>query len=406
MEAGHVAHWSDSARVVAFRDARASAGHIIETGCSKAGLEIMLAKGLPLSVRVSSVPLKSAILLKQEAISSGGDAAYSASVAGLNAESTDVVILTSPAILPRLATKLTRQPFGLKRLAERLKEISLKIPARVLRSRGIDLPLGQRTYIMGILNATPDSFSDGGLYFSEDDAVRRGVLMAEEGADIIDIGGESTRPGSLPVTAEEEMLRVTGVVSRLLPLTGKIISVDTTKPEVAEECLKAGAHMINDVSGLAGGPAIARLCAKYGASLVIMHMRGTPKDMMRQNRYADIALDVAAELKSRVDIAREAGVADESLVLDPGFGFSKDAEQNIQMLRRLPELVNMGYPLLVGLSRKSAIGHLTGVKEPSGRMPGSIAAMTAAIMYGTDIVRVHDVAESLQAAKVADALRR
>ncbi|MBP7110877.1 MAG: dihydropteroate synthase, partial [Firmicutes bacterium] len=356
-------HWSESVEVAAFRDARRAASLIAATGCSEAGLKIMMRKGLPLAIAVREVPLRSAILIKQEAISSGGDAAYSAEVAPLRADRTDVVILTSPRSLGRLLAKLDMQPFGLKRLASAIR--SLDIPKATdfrLTARGKELPLGARTYVMGILNATPDSFSDGGLHFKEKDAISHALSMISEGADIIDIGGESTRPGSEPVPADEEKRRVLGIVRRLVAGTDALISVDTTKPEVAEACLEAGAHMINDVSGLAAGPKLAQLCASAGAALVIMHMRGTPKDMMEHATYGDLTAEVIEELYSRAASAEDAGLRESSIVIDPGFGFSKDAGQNIALLKDLPMVANMGYPLLVGLSRKSTIGRLTGVK--------------------------------------------
>ena len=253
---------------------------------------------------------------------------------------------------------------------------------------------------------TPDSFSDGSLHYSFEEAVSHAIRMIDEGADIIDIGGESTRPGSGAVDATEELRRVLAPVRYLAERTDAIISVDTMKPEVAEASLEAGAHMINDVSGLSMGTGVARSCARHGAGLVLMHMRGTPADMMRHTEYGELISDISAELLQRVDTALEYGVDQSSIVLDPGFGFSKTAEQNIELLIRLGEFVNLGYPVLAGLSRKSTIGLLTDEKVASRRVPGSIAALTAAIMAGADIVRVHDVYESVQAAKVAFALRK
>lgn len=406
MDASASAHWSKSTRIVAYRDAREAARNIEETGCSKAGLEIMMGKGLPLAIRVDGVPLRSAILIKQEAISAGGDAAYSADVAALRCDSTDVVLLTSACSLPILVRKLERQPFGLKKLAASITSVAAgSVPPRNFVARGRSLPLGDRTYIMGILNATPDSFSDGGLYFSENDAIAHAEKMIAEGADMIDIGGESTRPGSEPVPAEEERRRVLGIVKHLVVNSDALVSVDTMKPEVAEACLEAGAHIINDVSGLSAGPRIAELCASAEAALVVMHMRGMPGDMMRYTEYDDTVRDVIKELAERMELAVAAGVPEEYLVADPGFGFSKTARQNVELLARLREVSNMGYALLVGLSRKSTIGRITGVEDAKARVPGSLAAMTVAIMNGADMVRVHDVAESVQAAKMADALR-
>ena len=400
-------HWSESAAVAALRDADAAKAAILETGCSEAGLAIMMRKGMPLAIRLEAVPLKPAILIKQEAISAGGDAAYSGKVAALSCDRTDIVLLLSEVVLPRFIAKLERQPFGLKRLAAKLSGMapSLFKPRR-LKLRDRSLELGKRPYIMGILNITPDSFSDGSLHYSLEDAISHALRMIDEGADIIDIGGESTRPGSGAVDAAEELRRILGPVRHLADTTDAIISVDTMKPEVAEAALEAGAHMINDVSGLSTGPGIAEACARHEAGLVLMHMRGTPADMMRHTEYEQLVSDISSELLGRVDIALSCGVGPSSIVLDPGFGFSKTAGQNVELLTRLSEFVNLGYPVLAGLSRKSTIGLLGGELVASRRVPGSIAALTAAIMAGADIVRVHDVYESVQAAKVAFALRK
>lgn len=399
-------HWSSSARLVAYRDSKAAQAHMAETGCSPAGLKIMLRKALPIAIRVDGVPLKAAIIIKQEALSIGGDAAYSIDVAGLKSDHTDLVLLLSHSHMGRFIEKLGMQPFGLKKLAlvlESLDDARLSRKPLLLRDRL--LPMGVRTYIMGILNVTPDSFSDGGKHHKAEDAIAHSLRMLEEGADIIDIGGESTRPGSAAVSAEEELKRVIGVVQYLAEKTDAIISVDTMKPEVAKASLDEGAHIINDVSALAQGTRIAELTAPFKAGLVLMHMRGTPADMMQHTEYADVVKDVSSEILERAAQAIEAGANESSIILDPGFGFSKTPEQNIELLMRLREFANLGYPVLAGLSRKSTIGKLTGIKDASLRMPGSLAALTAAILAGADIVRVHDVAESAQAAKVADALR-
>lgn len=406
VEARH-AHWSESATLAALRDSNAARAAILATGCSEAGLAIMMGKGMPLAIRLEAVPLKPAILIKQEAISAGGDAAYSGKVAALSCDRTDIVLLLSEAVLPRFIAKLERQPFGLRRLAAKLSGMTpALLKPRRLKLRDRPLELGKKAYIMGILNVTPDSFSDGSLHYSLEDAISHALRMMDEGADVIDIGGESTRPGSGSVDAEEELRRVLGPVRYLAERTGAIISVDTMKPEVAEAVLEAGAHMINDVSGLSMGPGVAEACARHEAGLVLMHMRGTPADMMRHTDYSDLVSDISSELLKRVDIAIGSGMDPSSIVLDPGFGFSKTANQNIELLMRLPEFVNLGYPVLAGLSRKSTIGLLADEQVASRRVPGSIAALTAAIMAGADIVRVHDVYESVQAAKVAFALRK
>ncbi len=400
-------HWSESAAVAAFRNADAAKAAILATGCSEAGLAIMMRKGMPLAISLEAVPLKPAILIKQEAISAGGDAAYSGKVAALSCDRTDIVLLLSETLLPRFISKLERQPFGLRRLAAKLAGmVPTLAQGRLLKLRDRSIELGKRPYVMGILNVTPDSFSDGSLHYSFEDAVAHAIRMIDEGADIIDVGGESTRPGSGAVDAQEELRRVLEPVRYLAENTDAIISVDTMKPEVAQAALEAGAHMINDVSGLSMGPGIARSCAQYGAGLVLMHMRGTPANMMRHTEYGDLLSDISSELLQRVDTALSSGVDASSILLDPGFGFSKTPEQNVELLIRLAEFVNLGYPVLVGLSRKSTIGLLADEKVASRRVFGSIAALTAAIIAGADIVRVHDVYESVQGAKVAFALRK
>jgi dihydropteroate synthase len=264
-----------------------------------------------------------------------------------------------------------------------------------------------RPVVMGILNVTPDSFSDGGRYADPERAIAHGLRMIEEGADIIDVGGESTRPGSAPVSAAVEIERVVPVIRGLLERADVAVSVDTVKPEVAEAAVAAGARMINDVSGLRGGPELAEVAAASGADLVLMHSRGTPSDMQADPahlEYSDVVADAIAELEPSVERALGAGVSRERIWLDPGIGFAKTAAQNLELMARLEELAALGYPVLVGPSRKSFIGTLTGA--PTGeRLGGTAAAVAISILHGARGVRVHDVAEMRQAASIAAALR-
>jgi dihydropteroate synthase len=257
---------------------------------------------------------------------------------------------------------------------------------------------------MGIVNATPDSFSDGGRFLDTGAAVDRALRLAEEGADLVDVGGESTRPGAPPVPAEEEIRRVVPVIERLrargYPLP---ISVDTAKGAVARAALAAGADLVNDVSAL-GDPDLARACAGAGVPVVLMHMRGTPADMQSRAAYGDVVADVTRELADALARAEAAGVARERVVLDPGIGFAKTAEQSLELLARAGELRALGRPLLVGPSRKSFIGKVTGAAVGE-RLPGTLAAVAACVLAGVEILRVHDVAAARQAALVAAALR-
>jgi dihydropteroate synthase len=266
------------------------------------------------------------------------------------------------------------------------------------------LPEG-RTLVMGVVNVTPDSFSDGGRFLEADAAVAQGLRLAEEGADLLDVGGESTNPfGAKPVDALEERRRVEPVVRELARRAGVPVSIDTTKAEVAEAALDAGAEVVNDVSGLARDPALAPLLATRKAALVLMHMRGTPQDMTSRAEYRDLHGEVLMELHLALERAREAGVAGERIVLDPGLGFAKRAEHSLLLLRRQRELCQLGRPLLLGPSRKSFIGHATG-RPPAERLAGTLAACALSAASGAAILRVHDVREVREALALADAVR-
>jgi len=263
-----------------------------------------------------------------------------------------------------------------------------------LRGHTLDL---ERPRLMGVLNVTPDSFSDGGRYPSVEAALARARTMQAEGADLIDVGGESTRPGAAPVSPDEEKRRVLPVLEALLEL-GIPVSIDTRKPEVAAEALALGAHLLNDVGGLRDGRMV-RLAAEYGVPVVIMHSPvNDPQTMMQHARYDDVVREVAGFLRHQAEGALAAGVP--AVVLDPGFGFGKRLEHNLELLRRLDELASLGHPVLAGLSRKRTIGELTGVDAPERRVCGSVAAHLAAVARGARILRVHDVAAHAQALAV------
>ena len=273
------------------------------------------------------------------------------------------------------------------------------------------LDLGRRTCVMGVLNVTPDSFSDGGRFLDPSAAVARGERMAAEGADLIDVGGESTRPFSDPVSAEEEIRRVVPVVAELARRVDVPISIDTTKAEVARRALAAGAAMVNDISGLELDPDLARVAAEFEAPLVLMHMRGEPRTMQVDPRYEDLVGEIREHLSRAVERAERMGVERSRLVVDPGLGFGKTAAHNLELIRRLPELAVLDLPLLVGPSRKSFIRRL--VKPPEVRdipadLPvvetGTQAAVAAAVLNGAHIVRVHDVAATVATVKVIDAI--
>lgn len=268
------------------------------------------------------------------------------------------------------------------------------------------LTLGERTLVMGVLNVTPDSFSDGGKFFGVEEAAKTALAMEKAGADILDVGAESTRPGSEGISAAEELARLLPVLERLRGHVKIPISVDTQKASVAEIALGAGAEIVNDISGLQSDPRIAEVAASFQAPLILMHMRGTPRTMQKMPFAKDVVRDVTSGLRKSAAIAQRAGVRKSQIILDPGIGFGKSFPQNYELLARLPELAKLGYPLLVGTSRKGFLGATlarNGKPRPANeRIWGTAATVAASILNGGHIVRVHDVEEMVQVARVAD----
>jgi len=292
-------------------------------------------------------------------------------------------------------------------LADALQRLLSAPERRVLRLHDKELPLGQRTLVMGVVNVTPDSFWDGGNYAEAEAAIAHGQALAQAGADILDVGGESSRPGAHPVDAKEELRRVIPVVQELRRSTGLPISIDTTKSAVAGEALASGASMVNDISGLRFDPALASLAARAGAALCLMHMQGTPHTMQAAPRYQDVVEEVLAFLKDASARAQWEGVPAEHILVDPGIGFGKTAGHNLVLLRRLHDLRQLGHPILVGTSRKSFLGALTGGKPPAERLWATLGSVAAVAALGAaDVVRVHDAGEVRDALAAADAIRQ
>jgi dihydropteroate synthase len=258
------------------------------------------------------------------------------------------------------------------------------------------------TKLMGVVNVTPDSFSDGGLYLDPEAAIAHGRELAAAGAEILDVGGESTRPGAEAVAQDEELRRVIPVIEGLIATEGRV-SVDTSKAAVAAAALEAGAAIVNDVTALRGDPEMAALCGERGATVVLMHMRGEPRTMQDDPRYDDVVAEVKAFLAERLEAAVAAGIAEDDVWLDPGIGFGKTAAHNMELLRRLGELADLGRPLVIGTSRKSFIGKLDG-SAAGERLGGTIASSVLAAAEGAAVLRVHDVAEMRQALAVATAV--
>ena len=281
------------------------------------------------------------------------------------------------------------------------RKFRLKLASRTLL-------LGERTLVMGVLNVTPDSFSDGGKFFDAERAIEQALAMECAGADLLDIGGESTRPGSAGTSAKEELARVLPVLQALQGRMKIPVSIDTQKPEVAEAALDAGAQIINDISGLKSDPRIAEAAARRRVPLILMHLRGEPRTMQVGRFARDVMKDVIRGLRNSVAAARNAGVGKSQIILDPGIGFGKSFAQNYELLQKLPQLAKLGYPLLVGTSRKGFLGSTLArdgkPSPPEERIWGTAATVTASILNGAHIVRVHDINEMVQVARVADCL--
>ena len=275
-------------------------------------------------------------------------------------------------------------------------------PSRLCYPGG-HLLLGHRTYVMGILNVTPDSFSDGGRWPDLRRALAHARRMVRDGADLIDVGGESTRPGAPVVPAREECRRVIPVIERLAK-EGVLVSIDTSKADVAEAAFAAGAKILNDVTALRGDRRMARAAARAGVAVVLMHMKGTPRTMQKQARYRDVVAEILRFFREKLKIALRAGIPRDKILLDPGIGFGKVPEHNVEILRRLGEFRGLGCALAIGTSRKSFIGHFLG-RRVDERVSGTAATVAAAILRGADVVRVHDVREMVDVARMTDLLR-
>jgi dihydropteroate synthase len=384
-------------------------------GSEEPGIARMLPKAAHFVVKLHGVRTPAALILKEEMLAKGGDAAIHRDCITNRVERSDVLLMGSEKTFNLLVAHLHAQPFSLPRIADEIKEAlrsytapSPQIPAESElpeRLKPFYSALRTRTAVMGVLNVTPDSFSDGGLYADTDAAIRHGLRMSEDGADVIDVGGESTRPGAEAVSAEEELSRVIPVIQALCDQTGIPISVDTYKPEVAREALDAGAGIINDIMGLAD-PEMRSLAAERRVPSILMHMKGTPRTMQEDPVYEDVISEIMAFLRERVEAVVGAGLPREYLIVDPGIGFGKTAEHNLEIIRKLADLKSIGLPILIGPSRKAFIGKVLGDLPPTERLEGTAAAVALSIANGANIVRVHDVKEMVRVARVSDAVVR
>ena len=372
------------------------------------GIEAMLPKMVNMNIHVQGLPCKVANIIKQEMLAIGGDAAVARGAVACSIEKTDLILIGTLKQIRRFIEKIFFQPFGLKLLAESLDTLLDNLLAEhwTLKTSRRKMILGDRTRIMGILNVTPDSFSDGGRFDSPEKAVACGFQLVEDGADILDIGGESTRPGAEPVSLEEELRRTIPVIHGL---SGKInvpISIDTTKAVIAGEAVAAGAEIINDISAMRFDEQMPTVIASSGAAVVFMHMRGVPQTMQKGDlHYALLQGEMIDFFRERLNTALSAGILPEQVIIDPGIGFGKTRSDNLKLLKYLPEFNVLGRPILTGPSRKSFLGQ-EGRGGAVDRLEETAAAVTAAFMNGSQVVRVHDVKAMKRVVAVADAIVR
>ncbi|MGC8496536.1 MAG: dihydropteroate synthase [Thermoplasmata archaeon] len=370
---------------------------------AREGIEIMNPKAQFFIIKLEQVPIKDAIILKQESLSCGCDAALAWNVVSLKTEFTDALVFGSGKELGTLSQKMRKQPFNGKKIGAEIEEAIFNFKRREYQfpTKSGVLRIPPRK-VMGILNITPDSFSDGGKYNTIDLAVKRAKEIEREGADILDIGAESTRPNSNPVSLEEEMDRLMPVLEPIKDAISIPISIDTYKWQVAEKALKLGADMINDVYGLKDESMI-KVIKDFGAGAVIMHMKGTPQTMQDNPHYDSLISEILRFLRERSANAVSKGIEPEKIIIDPGIGFGKSVENNLSILNKLREFKSLGYPVLVGTSRKGFIGKITG--DPVDmRVVGSLTTALIALQNGASMIRVHDVKETKELVSIFEAV--
>lgn len=374
---------------------------LTQIGSDPGGIAHMAGKAIGRGIKLEQVPLWVAHILKQEMLSVGGDAAVHRNVIINKIEATDVLLLGTVRQLGKLASKVLAQPFGLKKIGHDLKQLLADLEpskTRILKCRGMELKLGERTLVMGILNVTPDSFSDGGKFFDINDAITQAKRMVEEGVDILDIGAESTRPQHEVVSADDEWRRLEPVLKSLLEHVSIPISIDTYKASVAAKALEAGAHIINDIWGLQKDPDMARVVGEYQAPVIVMHnQEGTT--------YHHLMGDMLNFLRTSIELAEAHGLSGDQIMVDPGVGFGKTTEQNLEVMARLAEFRTLGHPVLLGTSRKSMIGKTLNLPVDE-RLEGTLATSILGVVAGVDIIRVHDVQANCRAVQMADAIVR
>jgi len=379
-----------------------------ELGTDTGGAAIMSKKMVHVVISIENVQARAANLIKQIMLSKGGECATSRDTLLKTTEPVNVIIMGTVKQLSQANSNFSVQPFGLKALSEELKAMMRDNfgqgpGTRTVRAGKHTLELGGRTLVMGIVNVTPDSFSDGGEFFDLEVARRHALEMAEAGVDIIDVGGESTRPGAEPVSDDEEERRTIPLIESLVGEIDVPVSIDTYKSGIAAKALDAGACIVNDISALRLDEELAPLVAERQVPVILMHMQGMPRDMQENPVYDDVVADISRFLRERASYACDCGIGPGMIMVDPGIGFGKMVEHNLEIVRRMEEFMSLGYPVVLGTSRKRFIGSVTG-REVGDRLMGTAATVAFSIARGVDIVRVHDALEMMEVVKMADAV--
>lgn len=381
--------------------------YLESTGSTAEGVALMKDKFRHLVIRVPGLGSRAALVLKQEMLSLGGEASISQEALRDLDLTGDVLLSGTHGQYRKLRQKLAAQPFGLSAVGGSIASLVGKTSS----GYGLTYRPGGRKIrfppvkVMGVLNVTPDSFSDGGKFHDVGRAVEHALRMVKEGADMIDVGGESTRPFSKPLTFNEERERVIPVIEGISRKSDCIISVDTYKSDVAAEALEAGAHIVNDVYAMRRDDDMAEIVKQHEAGVVLMHMKGTPSDMQVDPRYDDVTGEIFLFLKERADAALEAGIREDRIMVDPGIGFGKRLCDNLEIIKNAGAFSSLGYPVLVGPSRKGFIGQITG-RPVTERLSGTVAAAAISAYAGAHVLRVHDVGEAIDGVRVAEAILR
>lgn len=393
---GHDAHL----KVVASADE--ARRELLAVGVDEDSVPFMAPKMRHMVIKLKGVDVRAANILKQEMLAKGGEAAVGKWSSGFTRKTTDVLLMGTIKQIRLMLKKTRLQPYGIAGVGDEVSGLLDNLPA-ARRAWSGHRDSEARSLVMGILNLTPDSFSDGGLHGDVDAAIDHALQMVAQGADIIDVGGESTRPGADSVSEKDELARVIPVIGRLRELTDVAISVDTMKANVAREALAAGAGIINDVGGLLCDSRMAEVAAEAKAAVIIMHMLGEPRTMQKNPVYDDLMGDICAQLLRGAERGLEHGLRPVDIAVDPGIGFGKTVPQNLEIIKRLREIASLGYAVALGTSRKATIGAVLGA-EVDDRLEGTAATVTAGVLGGAQILRVHDVKEMAMVVRMSDAI--